>query len=136
MLNPTYQPSQAQASSWGSTPTVPKETSSPPAKLLCQRPKHPVMQGPSINQHGPNDDKPHFVCTSKIATQCLREEETGNGGNSLQERNCILNCIETSKLYLGNILIREIYNLFESDCPEDDLLFLDIPPRLGDRHNL
>jgi len=62
------------------------------------------------------------VYTSKVATECSREEKDtdDNGDNTTQEQGCILHCIETTKLYEENTLISETSNFFKNDCPGDD----------------
>ena len=71
-------------------------------------------------QFGSNDYKPHHVFTSKIQTECTRENE-GNviDGMWVEDGGCVLHCTETTKLYEGDFLINEVSNKYKSECSED-----------------
>ena len=69
------------------------------------------IRGEVLKQLGSNDYKPHFVFTSKIETDCAREEG---------ESGCLVKCIETTKLYEADILINETSNNFLRNCPDGE----------------
>lgn len=112
---PTYE------SSYGGTPTVSKETTAPPT-MVPRRPAteehESTTSDSSIKQLGSNDYKPNYVYTSKVETECDREEDE-ELVRSEEQIGCVLRCKETTKLYEGNTLLSEASKLFESDCPDD-----------------
>ena len=97
-------PEESASPSFGSTPTVSKETTGPPTLS--------IIRGKEVKQLGSNDYKPHYVFTSRIETECTREEDESSG--------CLVKCIETTKLYEADILINETTNNFLRNCPDDE----------------
>ena len=112
----------------GGTPTVSKEVTAPPT-MLPRRPKSKenlsISQDSDVKQLGSNDYKPHYVFTSKVQTECSenRNGELGNGDEESDhprqlEGDCVLHCVETTRVYEGDTLMSETTNYFTSVCPD------------------
>ena len=81
--------------------------------------KPATAQDASVKQLRSNDYTPHFVYTSKVETECTQEKGNDYVGGIQQTQKCVLHCIETTRLYEGNILLSENANHFNNECPPD-----------------
>eukprot|EP01082_Thalassiosira_pseudonana_P015226 g14261.t1 g14261 contig9:1490089-1492276(+) len=94
--------------SFGSTPTVSKETTGPPTMPA----KRYIIN--MIKQLGSNDFK-HLVYTSRSETECSPTIIRGRTATF-----CKLDCIETARLFEGDTMIRETYESYVTDCNDED----------------
>ena len=97
--------------------------------MLPRRPKSKenlsISQDSDVKQLGSNDYKPHYVFTSKVQTECS-ENSKGEFGNENEdsdhprrlEGDCVLHCVETTRVYEGDTLMSETTNYFTSACPD------------------
>lgn len=105
---------------FGSTPTVSKETTAPPTLKNRHSEQNPsTAEDASIKDLGSNYYKPQFVYTSKVETECIQEEGNDYAAGMQQTQKCVLHCIETTRLYEGEILLSETANHFKNECPPD-----------------